>query len=350
LSVGWYVIRRALLSFLVILGTVTVTFYFSHLLPGNPAALYAGSNPSPEEIQKITQQYGFDKPPWVQYWIYITGIFSGNLGISNVVRQPVASLVFQALPNSLTLAAMAAMIAAIIGIPLGILAARSRNRRLDSILRIFSMGLVAIPQFWSGLILQIVFFSTLHVLPLGGYGGSLFFFTQHPIPTITGSYVVDALLSGNFAAEGQILWSLILPLATLSAYPIGVVIRQTRAAMIGTLNQDYIRTARAYGIPRREIEMKYALKNAFAPVLVSLGLIFAGSLIGVVFVEDIFVLQPGLGALIRTGLGVGTTSTSIGAPDVPLILGVSVVVCIVYVVTNFAVDMIQLMVDRRITV
>jgi peptide/nickel transport system permease protein len=348
--VGWYVVRRALLSFLVVLGTIIVTFYLSHLLPGNPAALYAGGNPSPEEIQRITQQYGFNQPPLTQFWIYITGIFRGDLGTSVIVRQPVSSLVVQALPNSLTLAAMAALTAAIIGVPLGILAARSRNTKLDNFLRIFSMGAVAIPQFWSGLILQLVFFSGLHIFPLGAYGGSLFFFQQHPIPTITGSYVIDALLSGNFVAEGQILWSLVLPLVTLSAYPIGVVIRQTRAAMIGALNQDFIRTARAYGIPRREIEMKYALKNAFAPVLVSLGLIFAGSLIGVVFVEDIFVLQPGLGSLIRTGLGVGITSTSISTPDVPLILGVAVITCIVYVVTNFAVDMIQIAVDRRITV
>ena len=351
MNVGWYVARRALLSFVVIIGTIVVTFFLSHLLPGNPAALYAGSNPSPEEIQRITQLYGFNQPVLTQFWIYITSIFQGNLGVSRVVRQPVASLVLQALPNSLTLAAMAAGIAGIIGIPLGIVASRSQNSKLDNFLRVFSMGAVAIPQFWSGLILQLVFFSGFHVFPLGAYGGSLFFFQQHPIPTITGSYVIDALLSGNFAAEGQILWSLVLPLVTLSAYPIGVVVRQTRASMLGTLNQDYIRTARAYGIPRREVEMKYALKNSLAPVIVSLGLIFAGSLIGVVFVEDIFVLQPGLGSLIRTGLGVGTTSTSIiSAPDVPLILGVAVVTAIVYVVTNFAVDMIQLLVDRRITV
>lgn len=347
---GWYVVRRALLSIFVVIGTIIITFYLSHLLPGNPAVLYAGSNPSPQEIQRITLQYGFNKPPLTQFWIYVTSIFRGDLGTSVVVRQPVASLVIQALPNSLVLAGMAAIIAAAIGIPLGILAARSRNSKLDNFLRIFSMGAVAIPQFWSGLILQLLFFSTLHVFPLGAYGGSLFFFSQHSIPTITGSYVIDALLSGNFVAEGQILWSLVLPLATLSAYPIGVVIRQTRASMIGTMNQDYIRTARAYGVSRREIETKYALKNAFGPVLVSLGLIFAGSLIGVVFVEDIFVLQPGLGALVRTGLGVGTTSTSIGAPDVPLILGVAIVVCIVYVATNFVVDMVQLAIDRRITV
>jgi peptide/nickel transport system permease protein len=348
--VGWYVVRRAILSIFVIIGTIILTFYLSHLLPGNPAALYAGSNPSPQEIQRITQQYGFNQPVLTQFWIYISGVFTGDLGTSRVVRQPVTSLVLQALPNSLTLAAMAAFIAGAIGIPLGILASRSRNSKLDNFLRIFSMGAVAIPQFWSGLILQLVFFSTLHIFPLGAYGGNLFFFQQHPIPTITGSYVIDALLSGNFAAEGQILWSLILPLIALSAYPIGVVLRQTRASMIGTLKQDYIRTARAYGVPRREIEMKYAMKNAMAPVLVSLGLIFAGSLIGVVFIEDIFVLQPGLGALIRTALGVGATSTAISSPDVPLILGVAIVTCIVYVVTNFAVDMIQLLVDRRITV
>lgn len=339
-----------MLSVLVLLGTIVVTFYLSHLLPGNPAVLYAGQNPSPDEIQRITVQYGFNKPPLTQFWIYLTSILRGDLGTSIIVRQPVTGLVAQALPNSLTLAAMAAAIAAIIGIPLGIIASRSRNSKLDNFLRIFSMTSVAIPQIWLGLILQLVFFSSLHVFPLGSYGGSLFFLSQHPIPSITGSYVLDALLSGNFVAEGQILWSLVLPLATLSAYPIGVIVRQTRASMIGVRNQDYVRTARAYGLSRWEIELKYALKNAFSPILVSLGLIFAGSLIGVVFVEDIFALQPGLGSLIRTGLGVGATSTSIGAPDLPLILGVAIVTCIVYVVTNFAVDLLQLVVDRRIAV
>lgn len=347
---GWYVARRAIFSFFVIIGTIVVTFYLSHLLPGNPAVLFAGQSPGPEEIQRITQQYGFDKPLLTQFWIYLSGIFRGDLGTSVVARQPVSSLVLQALPNSLTLAGMAALIAGAFGVPLGILASRSRNSRLDNFLRIFSIGAVAIPQFWSGLILQLVFSSGLHIFPLSNYGGSLFFIQLHNIPTITGSYVIDAFLSGNFAVEGQLLWSLVLPLVTLSAYPIGVVTRQTRAAMIGTMNQDFIRTARAYGIPRREIEMKFALKNALSPVIVQLGLIFAGSLIGVVFVEDIFVLQPGLGALVRTGLGVGSTSTSIGAPDVPLVLGVAIVASIVYVVTNFAVDMIQLSVDRRITV
>ena len=350
MNVGWYVARRAIFSFFVIIGTIVVTFYLSHLLPGNPAVLFAGQSPGPEEIQRITQQYGFDKPLLTQFWIYLSGIFRGDLGTSVVARQPVSSLVLQALPNSLTLAGMAALIAGAFGVPLGILASRSRNSRLDNFLRIFSIGAVAIPQFWSGLILQLVFSSGLHIFPLSNYGGSLFFIQLHNIPTITGSYVIDAFLSGNFAVEGQLLWSLVLPLVTLSAYPIGVVTRQTRAAMIGTMNQDFIRTARAYGIPRREIEMKFALKNALSPVIVQLGLIFAGSLIGVVFVEDIFVLQPGLGALVRTGLGVGSTSTSIGAPDVPLVLGVAIVASIVYVVTNFAVDMIQLSVDRRITV
>jgi peptide/nickel transport system permease protein len=348
LNLGWYVARRAALSLFVLIGVILITFYLSHLLPGNPAALYAGSNPSPQEIQRITEQYGFNQPLSVQFWKYITDIFRGNLGYSNAARQPVLPLVEQALPNSLTLAGMAAIIAALIGIPLGILAARSRNKTLDSFLRIFSMGTVAVPQFWSGLILQLIFFSSLHIFPLGAYGGSLFFLSQYHIPTITGSYVIDALLSGNLAAESALLWSLALPLITLSAYPVGVIIRQTRAAMIGVLNQDYIRTARAYGVPRREIETKFALKNALSPVLVSLGLIFAGSLIGVVFVEDIFVLQPGLGYLVRLGTGVGTTSTSISAADYPLILGVTVVVCLVYVVTNFAVDLIQIAVDRRI--
>jgi peptide/nickel transport system permease protein len=345
-----YIARRVVLAFFVVLGTLILTFYLSHVLPANPAILFAGQNPSPQEIAMIEQEYGFNKPLYVQFLLYISNFFRGNLGLSISTQQPVSELIAESLPNSLTLAALSTLFSAILGIPLGVVAARSRNAFLDHFLRIFSLSGVALPQFWLGLVFQLVFSVKLHIFPIASYGGSLFFLTNHPIPHITGSYLIDALLSGHFGDAAKIAWSLVLPTVTLSLYPLGVVIRQTRGAMISALSSEYIRTAKAYGLPEREIHFKLALKNALTPVIVSLGLVFAGSLIGVVYVEQIFFLEPGLGFLIVQGLGVGQTSTSLAlSPDYPLILGITIVVVLVYVASNLVVDIAQAVLDRRIS-
>lgn len=345
-----YLAKRVGLAFFVVLGTLALTFYLSHVVPANPAVLFAGQNPTPEEIARIEEEYGFNRPLYVAFWIYLSDFFRGNLGTSIVAQQPVAQLIAQALPNTLTLALLVTAVAGALGVPLGVLAAKHRSGLLDNALRFFSLGGVALPQFWVALILQLVFAVRLHVFPIAAYGGSIFFTSEHPIPTITGSYLVDALLTGNFYVAGRILWSLALPIAALSLHPLAVIIRQTRGAMVGVLSQDYIRAARAYGLPEGEIHFRLALKNALTPVLVMLGLVFAGTLIGVVYVEDIFFLKPGLGSLIVQGLGVGVTSTSLAsAPDYPLILGITLVATIVYVLSNLVVDLVQAFVDRRIT-
>ncbi|MEM3684975.1 MAG: ABC transporter permease [Conexivisphaerales archaeon] len=349
MNLATYVARRITLSFFVIIGVLIITFYLSHILPGNPAILFAGSNPTPQEIAKIRASLGLDKPLYIQFLIYLDNVFHGNLGESVALQSPVDQLLAEALPNSVVLAVLATALAALIGVPLGILASRSRNGKLDNFLRIFSMSIVALPYFWLALLLQLIFADYLHLLPVAAYGGSLFFISEHNIPTITGSYLVDALLSGKFAVAGQIFWSMILPIISLAAFPAGVLIRQTRGAMLGVINQDFIRTAKAYGIPPREIETKYALRNALPPILVTLALTFAGALVGSVFVEYVFFLEPGLGFLIFQATGVASTSTSLsGAPDYALIQGVTIVITIAYVVMNFLADMIQMLIDRRI--
>lgn len=344
-----YVAKRVGLAFFVVLGTLTLTFYLSHVLPANPAVLFAGQNPTPQEIQQISEQYGFNRPLYVSFWIYISDFFRGNLGTSIVAQQPVADLIAQALPNTLTLAVLVTLVSGALGVPLGVLAARFGGRLLDHVLRVLSLGGVALPQFWVALILQLLFAVRLHVFPIAAYGGSLFFTSNHPVPHITGSYLIDALISGEPYVAARILWSLALPIAALSLHPLSVVIRQTRGAMIGALSQEYIRAAKAYGLPEREIHFRLALRNALTPVMVTLGLVFAGTLIGVVYVEDIFFLKPGLGSLIVQGLGVGVTSTSLAsAPDYPVILGITLVATIVYVFSNLVVDLVQALIDRRI--
>lgn len=351
MNFGVFLLRRAGLTVMVLLGTITVTFFLSHVVPSNPAILLAGQNPTPSQIERITHEYGLDQPIFIQFLSYIKNVFTGNLGVSySFSLSPVLPLITQSLPNSFTLGALSTALAALVGIPLGVEAAKRNGRRFDSFVRIFSVGSIAIPQFWLGLVLQLIFAVYLGFLPIASYGGTLTFIDSHPIKTITGSYLVDSLITGNFYVFMAILKSMILPIVTLSFYTIGVVTRQTRAAMLNVLSEPYIRTAKAYGIPENKISYRYALRNALPVILVTLALAFAySSTVGVVYVEEIFNLSPGLGFLVRYSTGTGISSTGIsGALDYQLILGIAILTSIVYALSNFVADMLQVYFDRRL--
>lgn len=349
MNIGAYVIRRALLMVVVLVGTITVTFFLSHLVPSNPALFFAGQNPTPQQIQQITNEYGLNKPLYDQFYIYLKDIFSGDLGTSFSFQLPVLTLILQGLPNTFTLAAISTFFALMLGIPLGVEAARHGGKRVDSLIRVLSVGFVAVPTFWLGIILQLVFAVYWGILPLAGYGGTLTYLTLNPLKTITGSVLVDSLLSGNWGAFLAIAQSMILPVVTLTLFPLGIIIRHTRASMLATLNQDYVRSARAYGIPERQVNYSFAFRNALPPVLVYAGLIFAGSIIGIFYVEDVFNLIPGIGYLLFYATGTGISSSGLsGNIDTPLIIGVAIMTTVIYVVSNFVVDMVQIYYDRRI--
>ena len=333
----------------VVVGAITVTFVLSHLVPNNPAILFAGQYSTPAEVQLWTQRLGLDKPLYVQFEVYFSQVLSGNLGNSySFSNAPVLPLIEQSLPNSATLAVLATALAAVVGIPLGVEAAKHGGKKVDSVLRVFSVSFVALPTFWLALLLQLAFAVYLPIFPIGSYGGTVLYTSQHQIPSITGSYLVDTFIMGKWSEFQAIAWSMVLPVLSLAMYPIGVIIRQTRSAMLGVLSQDYIRTARAYGIPERTINYRYALRNALGPIIVIVALIGAGSVLGVVFVEDVFALAPGIGNLIVQSTGTGITSSAIGAIDYPLALGLTIVVTLLYTGANFLADMIQIYFDRRI--
>jgi peptide/nickel transport system permease protein len=351
MDIRYYLLRRSVLVVMVVIGTITVTFFLSRVIPSNPAILLAGQNPTPDQIERITREYGLDQPLIIQYFNYLKQIFSGNLGISySFSLSPVLPLIEQALPNSFTLGAISTFFAAAVGIPLGIEAAKRGGKKVDSLLRIFSVSSVALPQFWLGLMLQLIFAVYLKFLPLASYGGTITYLDQHPISQVTGSYLIDSLISGKLDVFLSIVKSMILPVFTLSFYTIGVVIRQTRASMLGVLSENFIRTAKAYGLPERKIYYSLAFRNALPPVVVTLALAFAySSTIGVVYVEEIFALNPGLGFLVRYSTGTGVSSTGIsGALDYQLILAIAILSSIVYAISNFVADMVQIYFDRRI--
>ncbi|MEM0090683.1 MAG: ABC transporter permease [Nitrososphaerota archaeon] len=337
-SVAQYVARRILLGFFVVIGIIFITFFLSHVIPSNPAALWAGAHPTAQEIAAAKRQLHLNDPLYVQFYYYLANFVHGNLGVSIRTHNPVLSDIIFFLPNTLTLITLSLVFSALVGIPLGVVSAVKEYKAIDYAARIFAIAGIALPTFWLGMVLQLLFNKELNLLPVGGYI-SVSISYQYPIIHLTGSYLLDSLITGNFPAFLSVVKHLILPVLTLASYPTGLVIRQTRAGMLEVLEENYIKTSKAYGIENRVINFRYALKNAINPVLIVLSLSFAYSLIGAFYVEDVFAL-PGLGQY---------ATQSILSLDYPAILGVTIVVTIFYVVINLVVDVLQYYTDRRIT-
>jgi ABC-type dipeptide/oligopeptide/nickel transport system permease component len=333
-----FFLRRLGTSLFVLIGVSVITFFLARVVPSNPAALYIGPKARQEDIDRVTKQLGLDKPLPEQYIIYMGELLHGDLGASIATKRPVLQELSDRLPASLELLFSGMLFAVLIGVPLGVLSARAQSQPLDIGIRTVSIMGVSMPAFFLGLIFQIVFFRNLKILPLAGdVSGDLRF--SNPLTQITGFLALDALLTANWVTLKDVLLHLILPSLTLAAYPIGLIARMTRAAMLEVLGQDYIRTARAYGTRERIIVYLYALKNAISPTLTVIGLTFAFALTGTFFVEIIF-NWPGLGLF---------TVRSLLALDYPAIMGVTLFGASGYVLINLIVDLLQAWVDPRIS-
>jgi len=333
-----FFIRRLLTSLFVLIGVSIITFTLTRVVPSNPAALYIGPRARPEDIARVTKKLGLDKPLPVQYFRYMSAVLHGDFGKSIATKRPVSQEIADRFPATLELLFTAMFIAIIIGIPLGVLSAQWQGKPVDVAVRAGSIFGVSMPAFWLGLLLQILFFRNLGWLPLSGRVDSDLRFT-HPIEVITNFYLIDTVLTHNWVAFKDVLIHLILPAITLAAYPIGLIARMTRAAMLETMGQDYIRTANAYGLPDRFITYVLALKNAISPTLTVIGLTVAYSLTGAFFVEVIF-NWPGLGQF---------TVHSLQNLDYPAIMGITLLGAIGYVSINLLVDLVQSWIDPRIS-
>jgi len=333
-----YIIRRLALSLGVLVGMTIITFTLTRIVPSNPAALYLGPRARPDEIARINQRFGFDRPLIEQYFAYIGALLRGDLGDSIATKRPVTQELLERLPSTLELVIAANVFSIIVGIPLGVLSAVMQGKNADTGIRTFSVIGVSLPSFWLGLILQIVFANALGWFPVAGRVDSSLRFTN-PITEITGFYLMDTIATGNWTALGNVISHLILPAVTLAAFPIGLIARMTRATMLEILTQNYIRTARAYGIPESSIIFRFALKNALGPVLTVIGLSFAFALTGAFYVEIIF-NWPGLGLF---------TARSLLNLDYPAIMGMTLFGASGYIVTNLVVDLLHGWIDPRIS-
>lgn len=333
-----FALRRLLSSIFVLIGVSIIAFFLARVVPSNAAALYIGPKARPEDIARVEKQLGLDKPLPVQYAIYMRELLHGDLGISIGSKRPVLQELTGRLPATLELLATAMIFAILLGVPLGVLSARAQGKWPDMFVRTASIVGVSMPAFYLGLLLQILFFRNLDLFPLAGRVSNDLRFTN-PVEQITNFILLNSFLTGNWVAFKDAALHLVLPSLTLAAYPIGLIARMTRAAMLEVLEQDYIRTARAYGIRDRVVTYLYALKNAISPTLTVIGLTVAFALTGTFYVEVIF-NWPGLGLF---------TVRSLLNLDYPAIMGITLFGATGYVLINLIVDVLQAWIDPRVS-
>lgn len=333
-----YILRRIILSLGVLFVLSGVVFMLTRAVPNDPAALYLGPRPRAEQIERINEKFGFDRPLHVQYIKYMEGVVQGDWGDSIATKRPVLQEITDRLPATVELLLASIVLMLLIGIPLGVISAQFKNSPLDIGVRVTSLLGVSVPTFWLGILLQLLFFHQLDLLPITGRVDSTLRFTS-PIEEVTGLFIIDSLLTGNWVALQDAAEHLLLPALTLAAYPIGLISRMTRASMLEVIEQNYIRTARAYGISELTILYRYALKNAIVPTLTVLGLTIAYLLTGAFYVEVIFNWG---------GLGTFTVRSLLNV-DYPAIMGVTLFGAAGYVLINLCVDLLQSWIDPRIS-
>jgi peptide/nickel transport system permease protein len=330
-------VRRLAQSLVVALGVGIVAFVITRQLPGDAAATWAGPRATREQLALVREQLGLDLPLPEQVVRYLVDLLRGEWGTSIHTRQPVLSDVLTRLVASLELVVTAVLIAIIVGIPLGVLAARSKGRLPDWASGLFSAILVSLPIFWLALVLQLVFATQLDLLPVAGRYDRAFRDVVQAT-SFTGLVTVDAALALNGPLLQSSLSHLLLPALVVAAYPVGLIARLTRASLIETLGEEHVRMARAIGFPERTIVWRFALRPSMGPVLAALALVFGYSLGNTFLVENIFD-WPGLGSYV---------ADSIRTLDAPAIAGVTVVVALAYLLANLAVDLVRPLVDPRL--
>jgi peptide/nickel transport system permease protein/oligopeptide transport system permease protein len=302
---GGYIARRFILSIPLLISVTIVIFIITRVLPGDPAEVIAGPLADQQTIEKLREEYGLNKPLYVQYWTYMVDLIHGNMGISLRSRLPVINEIMSRLPNTLLLIAISLTAASIIGIPLGIMSAVKRYSIADYLVTSIGLFGISMPVFWSGLMLIFLFAVILRWLPAGGFGTPLHF---------------------------------ILPSLTLTLFLIANIMRVTRSSVLEILFQDYVQTARSKGVEERWVIYKHVLRNAAIPIVTIIGLQFGGLLGGIILTETVYA-WPGIGRLMVL---------SIFSRDYTVLQGTVLIFALIIVVTNLITDVSYSLIDPRI--
>ena len=328
-----FIIQRFLSSIPVIIGVSIMVFLLIHFIPGDPALAMLGERASPENVEAMRERLGLNKPLYQQYFIWVGNILRGDLG--NTVRGniPISQEIGNRFPATFELAISALILAVIFGLPIGIISAVRRNSIWDTLSMIGALLGVSIPIFVFGLMLIYVFGVQFRALPFVGRLDNDIELTR-----ITGFYVLDSIITGNGAALRNSLVHLVLPAITLMTIPLSIIARITRSTMLDVLNQDYTRTARAKGLNEWIIVLNHALRNAMLPIVTIIGLQLGGLLSGAVLTETIF-SWPGMGKWLFD---------SIIARDYPIVQSVTLLIALIYITANIAVDVLYSLLDPRV--
>ncbi len=329
------ILRRLVTVIPTVIGVIIVTFLLTRVLPGDPAVYFAGPAATPQSIAQIRKTLGFDQPLIEQFTRYVDDLVHGDLGNSLSTGLPVVTEIASRLPASVELTLFGLVISIAIAVPLGILAAVRQGSWIDHTCRIVATAGVSLPVFFTGLLLVYVLYFLLGWAPAPIGRLDVFY---SPPTQVTGLYLVDSLVAGDFALFRAALSQLILPAMTLGIFSLAPIARMTRASMLAVLAADFVRTARASGLADRTVVITYASRNAMLPVITTLGMVFSFLLGANVLVEKVFA-WPGIGSY-----AVEALISSDFAP----VQGFVLTMAVLFVALNFAIDILYGIIDPRV--
>jgi len=329
----WYITKRLLMLIPVLLGTSIIAFSLMHLAPGDPARTMAGEHASQKVINTIREKYGLDKPLYIQYGIWLNCALHGDMGRSIVSNEYVTKEILNRFPNTFELAFFSLILAIVIGVAAGIISASKQYSILDYTFMGVALFGVSMPVFWLGIMLMMIFGVYLRWLPISGRISMLISYHK-----ITGFYILDSIITGNFAALISTLRYLILPSIALATIPMATIARVSRSSMLEVLRQDFIRTERAKGLSERLVIYKHAVRNAMIPVVTVIGLNFGLLLAGAILTETVFA-WPGIGRYVVNGVYMR---------DYPVVVGCVIFFAFIFVIVNLITDIIYIYIDPRI--
>lgn len=300
-----YIVKRCIALIPVMLGVTLIVFTLLYFTPGDPALVMLGDDATPEAIEQIHEQLGWNDPFWVRYLNYVTDLLHGDLGNSYLNNKPVFDLLIERLPKTVTLACVSVVIAVTLGVVLGIIAAIKQNSIFDNLSMLLALAGISMPHFWQGLLLMLLFGVKLGWLPISGWGTAA---------------------------------NVVLPAMTIGFGSMAIIARMTRSSMLEVIHQDYINFARAKGQKNWHIVIGHALRNALIPIITTIALQFGNMLGGSVITETIFAI-PGVGKLMVDSIRNG---------NYPVVQGGVLLIAFIYCINNLLVDVIYAFVDPRV--
>ncbi|WP_240231693.1 ABC transporter permease subunit [Devosia lacusdianchii] len=331
-----YIFRKLLLIVPTVIGISICAFAFVRLLPGDPILAMAGEHGvTPERYEILKEAFGYNLPIWQQYLNYLGSVLTGDFGVSLGTKRPVLNEFLTLFPATVELALCAIILATVVGVPAGVLAAVKRGSWLDQGTMGVALTGYSMPIFWWGLLLIMFFSAYLGWTPVSGRIALNFFFRP-----VTGFMLIDSLIYGNWAAFVSALRHLILPTVVLATIPLAVIARQTRSAMLEVLGEDYVRTARAKGLAPKRVVNVHALRNALIPVVTTIGLQVGALMAGAILTETIF-SWPGIGKWMIE---------SILKRDYPVVQSGLLLIALIIMAVNLIVDVLYAVINPRIRV